>query len=122
MSTVTSYVQQRDGEFYVGDSRVTVQTLAVNWKRGASPEEIQAAFPSLSLVAIYGTITYYLEHQDALDAHFGETEELLAAHQATVEAQRPAFFAELRARLTAHRTQRGEPRSDEPDEPEQPRP
>lgn len=102
MSPVASYIQQRDGEFYVGDSRVTAHTIVANWKRGASPEQIQAAFPSLPLVAIYGAITYYLEHQAELDAHFRETNEILARHQAAVEAAHPETFARVRARIAAH--------------------
>ena len=103
MSTIVSYVQQREDEFYVGDSRVTLHTLVANWRRGAAPEEIQAAFPSLPLVAIYGAITYYLEHQAELDAHFRQTEQELATLQHNVEAKRPEFFAEMRARIASSR-------------------
>jgi hypothetical protein len=106
MSTLASYIQRREDEFYVGDSHVTAQTVVANWKRGAAPEEIQAAFPSLSLAAVYGALAYYLEHQEELDAHFRQTAEILAAHQAAVEAQRPEFFEDIRARLAAHRAQR----------------
>jgi uncharacterized protein (DUF433 family) len=108
MSAVASYVRQREGEFFVGDSRVTVQTIVANWQRRVTPEEIQAAFPSLSLVEIYGTITYYLEHQAALDEHFRDTSEMLAEHQAAVEAKHPEFFADMRARLAAYRAARSE--------------
>jgi uncharacterized protein (DUF433 family) len=93
MSMVASYVRQHDGEYYVGDTRVTTHTIVTNWKRGASPEEIQAAFPSPPLVAIYCAITYYLEHQAELDAHFRETDEILARRQAAVEAAHPEFVA-----------------------------
>ncbi len=58
MSAVAAYVQQREGEHYVGDSRVTVHSVIAAWKRGAAPEDVAAAFPTLPLVAIYGTITY----------------------------------------------------------------
>ncbi len=103
MSAVTTYVQQREGEFFVGNSSVTLHSVIANWKRGDGPERIQEAFPSLPLVAIYGAITYYLEHQPELDRHFRETVESLAAHQAQVEAQHPEFFADMRARIAKHR-------------------
>jgi uncharacterized protein (DUF433 family) len=92
VSTAASYVQQREGELYVGESRVTLYSIIANWRRGEGPESIQQAFPSLPLVAIYGAITYYLEHQAGLDARFQETAELLAAHQTRVEAEHPEFF------------------------------
>lgn len=103
MSTVAAYVQQREGEYFAGESRVTVHSVIAAWKRGAAPEDIAAAFPTLPLVVIYGTITYYLEHQAELDAHFRETGDILAAHQARVEAEHPRFFAEMRSRLAAYR-------------------
>ncbi|HEU0025933.1 MAG TPA: DUF433 domain-containing protein [Ktedonobacterales bacterium] len=103
MSAVASYVQLRDGEYFVAGSQVTLRSVIASWKRGAGPERIQESFPSLPLVAIYGAITYYLEHQSELDANFQETDAILAARQADVEAQRPEFFNEMRARLAAHR-------------------
>lgn len=116
MSAVTSYVQQREGEFFVGESQVTLRSVIAAWKQGHGPEHIRESFPSLPLVTIYGAITYYLERQAELDATFRETDELLATHQVLVEAQHPEFFADLRARLAAHRAERRE------DEPEQPQP
>ena len=114
MSAVAAYVQQREGEYYVGDSRVTVHSIIADWKRGAAPEDITAAFPTLPLVAIYGVITYYLEHQAELDAHFRETGDILAAHQATVEAEHPQFFADIRSRLATYRSQHVERPPDQP--------
>lgn len=108
MSSVATYDHKCEGKRFIGDSQVTLQSVIVNWQRGASPERIQESFPSLPLVAIYGAITYYLEHQTELDAHFQETHGILAAHQASVEAEHPEFFADLRTRLDAHRAQRGE--------------
>lgn len=103
MSAVTSYVQQREGEYFVGGSRVTLHSIIAAWRRGAGPEQIQQSFPSLPLVAIYGAITYYLERQAELDANFRETDELLAAQQSAIEAQHPTFFNDIRARLAQHR-------------------
>lgn len=103
VSTAVSYVQQRGGDYFVGESEVTLRSVIATWKRVASPESIQESFPSLPLVAIYGAITYYLERQAILDANFQETDDLLTARQATVEAQRPEFFAEMRRRLAVRR-------------------
>ena len=99
MSAVATYVQQREDEYFVSGSRVTLASVIASWKRGEGPERIQESFPSLPLVAIYGAITYYLERQDELDAHFQQSERLLAEHQASVEAQHPALFDDMRARL-----------------------
>ena len=65
-------------------------------------------------MAIYGTITYYLEHLAEPDTYFRETGDILAAHQAAVEAEHPQFFAEMRSRLAAYRSQHVERPSDQP--------
>lgn len=93
------YVEARDGNLYVGPSRVTVEAVIYHWQSGQTPEQIQADFPTVPLYAIYGTIAYYLEHRDQVDAFFHETEELDAARQATDEAAHPEFYAEMRRRF-----------------------
>ena len=51
-----------DGVIRITGSRVTLDSIVSQFKRGATAEEIQHAFPSLSLREIYGAISYYLEH------------------------------------------------------------
>jgi uncharacterized protein (DUF433 family) len=54
---------------------------------GSTPEEIQSAFPHLSLSQVYAALAYYYEHQDALDAQMQkdvqEYEQLLAEARAS---------------------------------------
>jgi uncharacterized protein (DUF433 family) len=67
----TTYVREREGALYVGETRVTVASLISSWRNeGYTAEEAQAAFPALSLAQVYGTIAYYLDHQVELDAQF----------------------------------------------------
>jgi hypothetical protein len=53
--------------------------------RGATPEEIAQAFPSLQLADIYQVIGYYLKHGSELAGYFDrrarEEKELLEAHR-----------------------------------------
>jgi len=103
MSTVTTYVQLRDGEYYVGESRVTLHSVVAAWRRGGSPEAAQSAFPSVPLATIYHAIAFYLEHREEMDAHFAETDRLLSEHQARMEAEHLAFFNDMRCRIEAYR-------------------
>lgn len=114
MSAVASYVEQREGEYFVGDSRVTLHSVVAQWKQGAEPARIQRSFPSLPLVAIYGAITYYLERQSELDAHFRETDTILTEQQHVVETQHSDFFDEMHARLASHRATSDEEQADRP--------
>jgi uncharacterized protein DUF433 len=97
------YVDVRDDNLYVGPSRVTVEAVIHHWQAGQTPEQIQTDFPTVPLYAIYGTVAYYLEHRDQVDAFFRETEELDVARQTADEAARPEFYAEMRRRFAEAR-------------------
>lgn len=101
------YVQARDGNLYVGKSRVTAVTILINWQAGQTPEEIHEGFPSVPLADIYGTIAYYLEHQNEMDQYLRDTEELWRAQRAVSEAAHPEFYAKMRQRLAEARARMG---------------
>jgi uncharacterized protein (DUF433 family) len=94
-----AYVEAREGNLYIGQSRVTLQTLIEAWQSGRTPEQLQDSFPTLPLVAIYGAITYYLEHKDESDAYFRQTDELDARRQQADEAAHAEFYADMRQRI-----------------------
>ncbi|GEM_PF-721567 len=94
------HVQERDGELYIGASRVTLSSAISAWKQGGQrPESILAAYPSLSLAAAYGAVAYYLDHQDELEAYFAEGRQQFEQLRAESRAADPAFHANLRQRM-----------------------
>jgi len=97
----TGYVQHRDGNIYVGLSRVTIDSVVINWQAGLTPEQIQASFPSLSLAYVYGTIAYYLEHQREIDAWLREGEELWRRGREETRKIHAGWLAHNRERLEA---------------------
>ena len=48
--------------------------VAHHFKQGATAEQIQHSFPSLTLRDVYGTVFYYLEHTEEVDAYLAEQE------------------------------------------------
>lgn len=97
--------QEADGAVRIAGSRITLDTLVGAFQNGATAEQIQDSFPSLSLRQIYGTIAYYLEHQseveEYLEERHAEAEEIkreIEAHQDTagfrdrVRARRMQFI------------------------------
>jgi len=103
MQPTETYVQERDGVWYVGASSVQVYGVIAMWRDGFSPEEIQTSFPAVSLVAVYGTIVHYLEHRDELDAFFRQQDALFLQQKADAEAKNPTFYAEMRERIARFR-------------------
>lgn len=101
-----AYIQERDGNLYVEDTRVTVRSVITEWLQGLSAEEIARDFPGLSLAQIYGTIAAYLDHEAELTTFFRESDALAASSRAEAEASDPAFYAMIRQRFAQERARR----------------
>ena len=97
------YMRQRDGGWYVGDSVVSVYSVIALWEQGYSPEEIQASFSPLSLQDVYGTILYYMEHREQMNAFFRTQDALFHQMKAENEASKPEFYEEMRQRVARFR-------------------
>jgi uncharacterized protein (DUF433 family) len=63
------YIEERNGGYYVGGSRVSLDSVVQCFTDGLSPEAILGEFETLNLAQVYGAITYYLENQAAIDAY-----------------------------------------------------
>jgi uncharacterized protein (DUF433 family) len=63
------YVEERDGGLYLAGSRVSLDSIVECFNEGLSPESVRGEFDTLTLVQVYGAITYYLENKAAVDAY-----------------------------------------------------
>ena len=93
-------IQESDGTIHVTDSRVTLDTLVGAFQKGATAEQVQDSFPSLSLQEIYATIAYYLEHQSEVEAYLKLRREESASVRNEIESHQDTdgFRARVRAR------------------------
>jgi len=107
MAITTEHVQARDGNLYVGSSRVTLDSVIIPWQMKRTPEEIHADFPTVPLADIYGSIAYYLAHQAEVDAWLREGEELYERLRVEQQAADPAFYARMREHMAAARERLG---------------
>lgn len=103
MIRTVEHVQERGGEYYTANTRVPVGVVIAAWQRGDAPERIVQQFPSLSLADVYGVITYYLDHQGELDAHFDRLEREHEQARLASRAERPAYYADLGKRIETWR-------------------
>lgn len=92
-----------DGGVRIIGSRVTLDTIVDEFKRGATAEQILEDFPSLSLREVYGAIAYYLEHTEAVEAYLRERAAAGEEMRRWIEEKLPA--TELRERIRARRAQ-----------------
>ena len=90
------------GVIRVGGSRVTLDTVAAAFERGATPEEIVQQYPALGLADVYSVVGYLLRHQAEVAAYLSQR-----AAQASVVRQENEQRSEaegVRARLMARRS------------------
>lgn len=93
--------QEDDGTARITGSRITLDTLVGIFRRGASPDEIQDCFPSLSRWQIHATLAYYLEHEAEVEAYLESRHEDAEAIRREIESHQDN--AGFRERLHARR-------------------
>ncbi len=64
----------------VNGTRVDIEIIIEEFKRGVSPEEIQQSYPTVTLEQVYATITYYLHNQAVVDDYIRRGEEVAEAN------------------------------------------
>ena len=105
-----SYVEQRDGGYWVTGTRISLDSIVYAFKRGAAPESIQRAFPLLTLEEIYGAITFYLAHEQEINTYLAQAEAEFAvqarALNAAAQTANPALFQRLEHMRQARETTR----------------
>jgi uncharacterized protein (DUF433 family) len=63
------YIEERDGNYYVAGTRISLDSIVYAFRRGESPETICQNFELLRLEEVYGGIAYYLANQAEIDAY-----------------------------------------------------
>jgi uncharacterized protein (DUF433 family) len=92
---------EEDGSIRVGDTRIHLEVLIAEYKKGQNPSDIVRSFDTLKLADVYAVIAYYLRHTDDVEAYLlrrdreaSELYQKLVAEGVT----RPDFWNELLAR------------------------
>lgn len=59
----SEYIEQRNGRYYVAETRILLDSVIYSFNDGQSQGAIQEDFSSLKRGQIYGAIAFYLDHQ-----------------------------------------------------------
>src|ERR1700689_1875471 len=66
----SEYVEVRNGGYYLAGTRIGLDVVVYDFRRGRSAEAIFEAYPSLgSLSKVYGAVTFILEHPDEVETY-----------------------------------------------------
>jgi uncharacterized protein (DUF433 family) len=97
------YVDQRNGGYFVRDTRVSLDSVVYAFLRGESPEGIAESFPSLGLEQIFGALAFYIANREAVDQYLRHGQEEFDALREEVRRNNPALYRRLaEARQTTH--------------------
>jgi uncharacterized protein (DUF433 family) len=70
-------VEVHNGGYYVAGTRIGLDVVTCDFRRGRSEEAIFEAYPSIgSLAKVYGAITFILEHATEVDAYLKDQERI----------------------------------------------
>lgn len=86
---IASHPEIFNGKPHIAGHRIRVLDIVV-WheKRGLSPDEILALYPTLTLGDVYAALAYYFDHREEVEADFQRE----AATIARLKTQYPAKF------------------------------
>ena len=90
-----SYVEKRNGGYYIQNTRVSLDSVVYRWLEGLSPETIAECFPALTLEQVYGAITYYLSNRADVDAYLKTADEEFENFRQRIRANYPGLSRRL---------------------------
>src|SRR5437868_15251122 len=78
MMPTNEYVEVRNGGYCIVGSRIGLDVVVYDFRRGRSAEEIFEAYPSIGWLAkVYGAITFVLEHPAEVEAYLRDQDRIL---------------------------------------------
>lgn len=89
-------IRDESGALRVAGTPISLDSVVIAYRQGESPEAIRAAYPPLTLEQVQGAITYYLAHEDEVNAYLRRQEELWQRERAVSERENGPFLARLR--------------------------
>ena len=101
-----SYVAQREGVYRVAGTRVSLDSIVYAFLDGQTAESIQQSFPLLTLEQVYGAITYYLAHREAIEAYLREQEAAFETLKETLRRNNPQMAQRIAVIKQHHQTAR----------------
>jgi len=97
------YIEQRNGGYFIEDTRVSLDSVVHAFLRGESPEGIAESFPALDLEQVFGALAYYMANQEVVDRYLSQGRLEFEALGQQARQDNPALYAKLaEARRRSH--------------------
>jgi uncharacterized protein (DUF433 family) len=92
---IGEYVEQRNGGYYVAETRISLDSVVYSFDRGNCPEAIQKEYPLLRLAQIYGALAFYLDHQEEVRLYLEAKEQDIEASSIPLAEANPELWVRL---------------------------
>lgn len=92
-----SYVERRDGGYWITDTRVSLDSIVYAFLEGQAPESIVDNFSTVTLEEVYGAIAYYLGHRAEIDVYLRQSEAEFDEFCRQARADHPLLYQRLEA-------------------------
>jgi uncharacterized protein (DUF433 family) len=103
---IGDFIERRRTGFYVVGSRVPIDRIVSEYRRGEEPEGIRSHYPTLSLDQVNGAIAFYLQHKNEVEQVMEERKRVEDAYLA--ENPNPpeikATFERMRREMATRRS------------------
>ena len=90
------YVKKTEGVYYVGETRVSLDSLVYLFREGMSAESMVESYPALNLEVVHGALAVYLANENEIDAYLAEGERIAESQHAQSREVNSDFIAKLR--------------------------
>jgi uncharacterized protein (DUF433 family) len=90
------YVEQRNEEYWIEKTRISLDSVVYSFLDGESPESIAQNFPLLSLEQVYGAITFYLANRELVDKYLKKSEAEFELLQQSCREKSPLLYQKLK--------------------------
>ena len=91
-----SYVEQRDSGYWVGSTRISLDSVVNSFLAGDSPETIAQNFSAISLEEAYGAIAFYLANKALVDDYISVGEADFEELRDRCSVRNPALHRKLK--------------------------
>ena len=68
----SEYVRAVEGQYLVGSTRVSLDSLVYLFREGMSAESMVDSYPALTLEEVHGALAFYLGNMTEIDAYLAE--------------------------------------------------
>jgi uncharacterized protein (DUF433 family) len=90
-----SFVEQRDGGYWIAGTRVSLDSVVCAFLEGQTAESIAQSFPVLLLEQVYGAITFYLTNRAEIDAYLARSQIDFENQRRAARERDPMFYQRL---------------------------